>query len=555
MAQSIHTAVIMAGGEGRLPGNDIENCTENGVKNGTANGTENGADNRAEQEYTSFLELNGKPIIIQSIETLISCGIERIIVATSNQKAVFESLREEYPEVICCSIARHVHSGSLYALWSCRHLIGSDDFLLLDSNLIYEPKAVTKLIECKYPSAVWATTRQATKEIIGIYKLSNKLFRAICREIESAVKRDGHDIDESVLSIASKTRYPIHYLDTKNLFCCRIESEDDIQKAGAIIQFEHKRHTYHSGVKNIRHAPLVCYRNSRYFGHGERMNKEDAAYLLNTLKKVFEANGIELILAYGTLLGAIREHDFIGHDNDMDTMIYSKHMQRGLDLEPELAKYGIKLECYVLPWIFTYSYKGVTCDIDIINEPVYPLSKRYCLIQAQYVKRSLFEHTKEYEFKGERHIVPANPEAVLEYHYGKNWRIPSSKHARIQSKLFFGYYISKHLRRLKRYLMRKFNKQQILFRSNSVANLLTLMQNEDEFTISQFIQKIQKDRPKEWYNWKSQVSSGDNAEAVIEEQLFKFLYESNGKLGVVLAEADSYKGDNCNDIAWHWVKG
>lgn len=78
------------------------------------------------------------------------------------------------------------------------------------------------------------------------------------------------------------------------------------------------------GQKNILDEECKCYQNERYLWPAHKMNKENAKYLLSTIKNVFESNGITLILSYGTLLGAIREHDFISHDADMDTMIWQK---------------------------------------------------------------------------------------------------------------------------------------------------------------------------------------------------------------------------------------
>lgn len=429
-----------------------------------------------------FVNVNGIPMVIQSIETLISCGIERIIIGTGYHKETYEALCEEYPEIICCHSPRYAETNCLYTLWNCREIIGNEDFLMLDSDLIYEPKAITSLLECKYPSAILTTPVKkfqdsyfveedhkhrfvkwsknydelnACGELVGIHKVSNKFFREVCREFESDLAKNEHSSYEPVFQKVSTTKCPIYILKVDDLEWYEIDDEADLKMAQQSVRIEHKRHTYHTGVKNMLKTPFVCYRNERYLGHAHGMNKENAKYLLNTLKKVFEENGIELLLAYGTLLGAIREHDFIGHDSDMDTMIWRKDMQKGLDLAPELAKYDIQLECYVLPWIFTYSYKGITCDIDVINEPISPFNKRYCLLESQYIPRSFFETTEKYEFQGEIHTIPAHPETLLEYHYGKKWRIPGGPHARLQSKLFFWYYINKQIQRVKRFIKRK----------------------------------------------------------------------------------------------------
>ena len=47
------------------------------------------------------------------------------------------------------------------------------------------------------------------------------------------------------------------------------------------------------------------------------LNKEIANENLKLLKEVCDRNGLHFLLFFGTLLGAVREHDFIKHDEDV----------------------------------------------------------------------------------------------------------------------------------------------------------------------------------------------------------------------------------------------
>lgn len=334
----------------------------------------------------------------------------------------------------------------------------------LDSDLIYEPKAILSLLDSPYESAIlttpvtkfqdsyfveedkrhrfvkWSKNYEelhACGELIGIHKLSNRFFREVCREFESDLKANERSSYEPFFQKVSTTTCPIYILKIDDLEWYEIDDEADLKVAEANLKIDTRLHQYHTNKTCMLDAPYVCYWNKRYLEHLPQMDKENALYLLSTLTKVFAENGIPLMLAYGTLLGALREHDFIGHDNDMDTLIWGKDMQKGIDLAPELEKYGIKLECYVLPWIFTYSYKGVTCDIDLIHEPKKPWNRRYCLIESQYIPRAFFEKTKYIDFLGGKYLVPAYTEKLIVYHYGKNWRSPGGRRARVESYVFF----------------------------------------------------------------------------------------------------------------------
>ena len=213
------------------------------------------------------------------------------------------------------------------------------------------------------------------------------------------------------------------------------------------------------GQKNILDEPAKLYHNERYGQHANPLNKENAKYLLSTLKNVFEPNGVKMILSYGTLLGAVREHDFIGHDSDMDVMIWQKDFQKAWELIPELEKRDVHLHCYCLPWIFTFEHKGETCDIDVLQEAIWPWNKRYCLTHLEYIPRAFFENTTTMEFLGETYTIPQNAEKVLEYHYGKKWRIPSNRSGRVESYVFFWRYAHRFMQRCIRYAKRHWFKQ------------------------------------------------------------------------------------------------
>ena len=104
-----------------------------------------------------FIPYKGKPMVIRSIETLIDCGIEKMIIGTGYHKEHYEALTQHYPQVQCVFSPRFAETNSMYTLWTCREAIGEDGFLLLESDLVFEHKAISLLIECHYESAMLIT--------------------------------------------------------------------------------------------------------------------------------------------------------------------------------------------------------------------------------------------------------------------------------------------------------------------------------------------------------------------------------------------------------------
>ena len=115
----VRTAVIMAAGLGSRFGKMTESMPK------------------------GFIEVGGIAMVVRSIETLLSCGITRIIIGTGYKKEAYERLAERYPQVECVYSVKYASTNSMYTLYNCREAIGDDDFLLLESDIIYSRNAVS----------------------------------------------------------------------------------------------------------------------------------------------------------------------------------------------------------------------------------------------------------------------------------------------------------------------------------------------------------------------------------------------------------------------------
>jgi len=122
---------------------------------------------RTQTKPKGFVCVGGTPMIVKSIENLINAGIEKIIIGTGYQSSYFEELAKTYPQIICCKSDRYAETNSMYTLYYCSAFIGDDDFLLLESDLVYEPKALQILMNSEYSNAMLVTS--FTKEQDGYY--------------------------------------------------------------------------------------------------------------------------------------------------------------------------------------------------------------------------------------------------------------------------------------------------------------------------------------------------------------------------------------------------
>lgn len=205
-----------------------------------------------------FIEVGGKSMVIRSIETLIACGINRIIIGTGYKKEVYEELKVKYPQIECVYSPRYAETNSMYTLWNCREAIGDDDFILLESDIIYSKNAITELMENEHPDIMLITpvtkfqdqyyveydekgtlTRCSTNkaeieakgELVGIHKLSSPFYHKMCEAYAQIVEEKPKLGYEYQLLWMSQNVSPVYVLNAQDVSWYEIDDEDDLRYA------------------------------------------------------------------------------------------------------------------------------------------------------------------------------------------------------------------------------------------------------------------------------------------------------------------------------------
>jgi len=230
----IHTAVIMAAGMGTRFGKYTESIPK------------------------GFVECGDLSMVERSIRTLIDCGISRIIIGTGYCKEKYEALMSVYPQIECVFSPLYARTNSMYTLYNCREAVGDDDFLLLESDLIYEKKALTSLIECPEPDVMLISpvikfqdqyyvecdadgrlTRCSTVEselnpkgeLVGIHKLSNVFYKEMCADYALKAEDKPKLGYEYELLTMSQEKMKVYVLCIDGLKWYEIDDADDLAYA------------------------------------------------------------------------------------------------------------------------------------------------------------------------------------------------------------------------------------------------------------------------------------------------------------------------------------
>lgn len=191
----IKTAVILAAGMGsRL--SDITN----------------------DQIPKGLLSINGKTLIERSIEKLRSIGIEKIYIVTGHLSFKYDELANKYKFIKTKKNRKYKATGSMTSLAILENEI-KEDFLLLESDLIYEVYALIKAVNYEKKDCILLSGKtnsgdecyveikndnlykiskdinkigQVYGELVGISKISLDLYKSMLKEY----KKFNYDISE-----------------------------------------------------------------------------------------------------------------------------------------------------------------------------------------------------------------------------------------------------------------------------------------------------------------------------------------------------------------------
>ena len=205
-----------------------------------------------------FIPFKGQPMVVRSIETLIGCGIERIIIGTGYKKEAYEALCAQFPQIECVYSPRYAETNSMYTLYNVRAVIGDDDFLLLESDLVFEQRAIRQLIDCPFPSAMLITpvtkfqdqyyvemnercelvdcstdktAIHPSGELVGIHKLSNSFYKTCIDAYAEIVDEKPKLGYEYLLLHVSQHITPMNVLKLDHLQWYEIDDINDLQYA------------------------------------------------------------------------------------------------------------------------------------------------------------------------------------------------------------------------------------------------------------------------------------------------------------------------------------
>ena len=174
---------------------------------------------------------------------------------------------------------------------------------------------------------------------------------------------------------------------------------------------------------------------------------ENGVSILQRFDQVMEENNIEYTLAFGTLLGAIREKGFIKHDFDIDVCVWEDQYSPQIPAIMQSAGFELVHSFVVEDGSKgreeTYKCDGVVLDIFYVYEddgeyPYYcgfgPLGdiatfsesmRKYGRIRARRMNMPLVRERVKVPFEGVGLYIPTNAHELMKFIYGEDYMTPN----------------------------------------------------------------------------------------------------------------------------------
>ncbi len=231
MAKRIDTAVILAAGRGtrlRPYTNDIPK---------------------------GFIKIGNETLIERSVRLLKSNGIRKIIIGTGYLSEHYENFAQKHG-LITYKNKDFATTGSFHTLFCVSHLI-QNDFLLLESDLLYQERAITSILSYDADDVVLCSgftnsndevyveksedgrlkslskkrseLRSIDAELVGIWKISKNLLDKLMRYHSSSSDALTTDYECAVARLAGN--HTVKVLKIDDLVWCEIDNEVHLERA------------------------------------------------------------------------------------------------------------------------------------------------------------------------------------------------------------------------------------------------------------------------------------------------------------------------------------
>lgn len=164
---------------------------------------------------------------------------------------------------------------------------------------------------------------------------------------------------------------------------------------------------------------IYKYTNIKLFYGRKIIDLKTSKNNLLDFKRLLDSKGVHFGIIYGTLLGAVREKNFIKYDEDIDVFILNENREKFLSLLFELRIIGFEVVRYESD-LLSIMRNDDYIDVYFFKKNI--LGRWGC--NGDSLEGRYLNSNGKIWFLGEEFNTPGEYVKFLEKAYGKDWKIP-----------------------------------------------------------------------------------------------------------------------------------
>ena len=216
-----------------------------------------------------LLTVGSRTLLQRTVDSLVGAGITELVVVTGYRaEMVRDFLKAHYPTLTIHFLhnADYANNNNIFSLWMTRPYTEGQDFLLLDSDILFDPQIIPTLLRTDGSAlslnrhelgdeeikvivddknqvleiSKTCSPQEAIGESVGIEKMTAEYSNALFPELEQMIEREGL-VDvfyERAFERLIPQGHTFQVVDTTQFFSIELDTVEDFENAKKLIPAE-----------------------------------------------------------------------------------------------------------------------------------------------------------------------------------------------------------------------------------------------------------------------------------------------------------------------------
>lgn len=218
-----------------------------------------------------LLKVGERSLLHRSIDALLENGIKEFVIVTGYLNELIENfVKEQYEDRIKVTFIHnnlYDSTNNIYSLWLARPEVDGEEMLLLDSDLLYDPRIIGRVLRQESQNVLTLIKHDlgeeemkvvldtdgsiteisktcnpslAAGESLGIERMGKSYTTALYKELDVMMNKEGLENKFYELAFERLIRQGHTYkvIDVTDLFSCELDTVEDFENAKSLIPTE-----------------------------------------------------------------------------------------------------------------------------------------------------------------------------------------------------------------------------------------------------------------------------------------------------------------------------